>query len=190
MDRIEMIKNPNTGRNITVGGKIHKNLIRTGVMQGIIEKDENILYEYGDNDDVKYLKAEMNKKLPIRKKAVIGRKGSKYENKIVSRTRTPNTKEVVEHTLQQVKKHTDDFDDELEALIMSQFMTDTPKSKPINVKRSKAKNKSVQFKLRKPVETDTEYETQTELESDSESDFDFSLYDSNVEQDDYDSDTE
>ena len=55
-------------------------------MKGIIEKDENILYDYNENDDIEYLKTELNKKLPMRKKAVVGRKGSQYENKIVSRT--------------------------------------------------------------------------------------------------------
>lgn len=186
---IQMIKNPNSGRNITVGGKIHNKLIRDGVLQGIIEKDEAILYEYGENDDVEYLKTTLNKKLPLRKKAVVGRKGSKYENKIVARTRTPNTQEVVKHTLDQVREHSDDFDDELEAMIMSQFITEKPTpSKPIKIGRAKA-NKKEMFKLREPVETETEYETQTEYETDSESDFDNTLYNSNVEQDD-ESDTE
>ena len=186
---IQTIKNPNTGRPITVGGKIHNKLIRDGVLQGLIEKDENILYEYGDKDDVEYLKTEMNKKLPLRKKAVVGRKGSKYENKIVARTRTPNTQEVVKHTLDQVREHSEDFDDELEAMIMSQFITENPKPKPIKIGRAKASKKEL-FKLREPVETETEYETQTEYESDSESDFDNTLYNSNVGQDEYDSETE
>ena len=163
---IQMIKNPNSGRNITVGGKIHNKLIRDGVLQGIIEKDEAILYEYGENDDVEYLKTTLNKKLP------------------------PNTQEVVKHTLDQVREHSDDFDDELEAMIMSQFITEKPTpSKPIKIGRAKA-NKKEMFKLREPVETETEYETQTEYESESESDFDNTLYNSNVEQDDYESDTE
>ena len=104
MEKIEMITNPLTKRPIKINGKVHRRLITTGVLNGII-KDESILYNINEHDDVNYLKEEFNKTLPMRKKAVIGRKGSKYDGKIVSRSRTPNTKEVVDYTLNTIKKH-------------------------------------------------------------------------------------
>ena len=170
MDKVDMLINPQTKRPIKINGKVHKKLIREGVMKGIIEKDENILYEYGATDDVDYLKDELNKKLPMRKKAVIGRKGSQYENKIVSRTRTPNTKEIVDYTLEKIKKHSD-IDDEIEQMIMNELCFDNRKhSKPIPIKREKANAKQKpQFKITK-AETETEYETEGTYETD-DSDF-------------------
>jgi hypothetical protein len=172
MDKVEMLVNPLTKRPIKVGGKIHKKLIREGVMKGIIEKDENVLYEYGDKDDIDYLKTELNKKLPMRKKAVIGRKGSQYENKIVSRTRTPNTKEIVDYTLNTIKNHSD-IDAEIEQMIMNELCFDNnKKSKPIPIKKERATKSKPQFKIKQP-ETETEYETEGAYESD---DDDFSNF--------------
>lgn len=171
MDKIEMIINPLTKRTIKINGKVHKKLIREGVMKGIIEKDENILYDYNENDDIEYLKTELNKKLPMRKKAVVGRKGSQYENKIVSRTRTPNTKEIVDYTLTTIKNHSN-LDADIEQMIMNELCFDNKKiSKPINIKRERANKKSkVQFKIKQP-ETETEYETEGAYESDSDINF-------------------
>lgn len=169
MDKIEMIVNPLTNRTIKINGKVHKKLIREGVMKGILEKDEAILYDYNENDDVEYLKEELNKKLPMRKKAVKGRAGSQYENKIVSRSRTPNTKEIVDYTLSTIKNHSK-LDADIEQMIMNELCFDNKKiSKPINIKKEKAsKNKKqqskVQFKIIAP-DTETEYETEYDDES-------------------------
>tara|TARA_R110001592_G_scaffold82488_1_gene244287 strand:+ start:204 stop:752 length:549 start_codon:yes stop_codon:yes gene_type:complete len=160
METITMITNPLTKRPIKVNGKVHTKLIRDGVLNGII-KDDTILYNINEHDDVNYLKEEFNKTLPMRKKAVIGRKGSKYDGKIVSRTRTPNTKEVVDYTLNTIKKHSS-IDTEIEKMIMDELCFDRKnKSKPIKIKREKA----VSFAMRQPVETETEYDTNTESDT-------------------------
>jgi len=173
-DNEELLINPLTTRPIKANGKVHKKLIREGILKGIIEKDENVLYEYGEKDDVNYLKEELNKKLPMRKKAVKGRKGSQYENKIVTRTRTPNTKEIVDYTLEKIKNHSD-IDAEIEQMIMNELCFDNnKKSKPIPIKRERASKSKVQFKIKQP-ETETEYETEGTYESGSDNDFsDFS----------------
>ena len=170
----ELLINPLTKRPIKANGKVHRQLIRTGVLKGLIEKDENVLYEYNDKDDVNYLKTELNKKLPIRKKAVKGRKGSQYENKIVSRSRIPNTKEIVDYTLNTIKNHSD-IDAEIEQMIMNELCFDNKKkSKPLPIKRERATKSKVKFQIKQP-ETETEYETEGTYESGSDNDFsDFS----------------
>ena len=157
METIESIKNPLAGRLMKVGGKLHKKLIKDGILKGIIEKDENILYEYGEHDDLNFLKEELNKKLTIRQKAVIGRTGSKYGGKIVARSRTPNTKEVVEQTIKTIKTVNDDFDDDMEKYVMGVIMGDNPQLPP--KKNKKTKNKTVEF-----VMEDEEEEDEEELE--------------------------
>ena len=122
----KLLINPLTKRPIKANGKVHKQLIRTGVLKGIIEKDENVLYEYGEKDDINYLKTELNKKLPMRKKAVKGRAGSQYENKIVTRTKTPTTKEIIDYTLNTIKNHSN-IDDEIEKMIMNELCFDNNK---------------------------------------------------------------
>jgi len=167
----KLLINPLTKRPIKANGKVHKQLIRSGVLKGIIEKDENILYEYGEKDDIDYLKTELNKKLPIRKKAVKGRAGSQYQNKIVTRTKTPTTKEIIDYTLNTIKNHSD-IDAEIEQMIMNELCFDNnKKTKPISIKRERA-NKKVQFKIKQP-ETETEYETDGAFETD---DDDFSNF--------------
>jgi hypothetical protein len=169
-DNQELLINPLTKRPIKANGKVHRKLIREGVLKGIIEKDENILYEYNENDDVDYLKEALNKKLPIRKKAVKGRAGSQYENKIVSRSRTPNTKEIVDYTLEKIKNHSD-IDAEIEQMIMNELCFDNKKkTKPIPIKRERATKSKVKFQIKQP-ETETEYETEGTYESDDSDDF-------------------
>jgi len=172
-DNEELLINPLTKRPIKANGKVHKKLIREGILKGIIEKDENVLYEYGEKDDVDYLKTELNKKLPMRKKAVKGRAGSQYENKIVTRTRTPNTKEIIDYTLNTIKNHSD-IDAEIEKMIMNELCFDNnKKTNPIPIKRERATKSKPQFKIKQP-ETETEYETEGAFETDDDDFSDFS----------------
>jgi len=171
-DNQELLINPLTKRPIKANGKVHKQLIRSGVLKGIIAQNENILYEYGEKDDIDYLKEELNKKLPIRKKAVKGRAGSQYQNKIVTRTKTPTTKEIIDYTLNTIKNHSD-IDAEIEQMIMNELCFDNKKqSKPIPIKRERASKSKVKFQIKPPeIETEPDYETDGAYETDDIDDF-------------------
>lgn len=167
METIQSIKNPKTGRPIKVGGKLYNSLIREGLVKGIIEEQNNTLYDINENDDIEYVKNEFNKKLPKYETAVRGKKGTKYENKIVKRKKIPSTAEVASETIKMTSKKiknkeinadSDTFAEDLEKMILAELLNEKPKkSKPIPIK-SKPKPIKRQFAMRKPIDTETEDE--------------------------------
>jgi hypothetical protein len=180
-DTIKSIINPKTGRPIRVGGKLYNSLIREGLVKGIIEEKNNSLYDINENDDLEFVKNELSKNLPFNETAVRGKKGTKYENKIVKRKKVPNASEVASETIKltanKIKNKEIDFDDDdfaknLEQMILAELLNEKPKkSKPIPIKREKAKPKKREFIMRKLPEPETETEIEfeeTEIESDIE----------------------
>ena len=161
-DKIESVLNPKTGRPIRVGGKLY-----------------NSLYDINENDDVEFVKNELSKKLPFNETAVRGKKGTKFENKIVKRKKVPNANEVATETIKrtaskiknkEIDCDDDDFAKNLEEMILAELLgNEKPKkSKPIPIKRENAKPKKREFIMRKLPEPQTETEIEfeeTELES-------------------------
>jgi hypothetical protein len=182
MDKIESIRNPHTGRIIRVGGKLYNSLIREGVIKGIIEEKNNTIYDINENDDVDFIKNELSKNLPFHETAVKGKKGTKYENKIVKRKKIPNASEVASETIKrtaskiknkEIDCEDDDFAKNLEKMILEEILGNekAKKSKIIPIKREKATPKKREFVMRKLPEPQTETEIEfeeTELESDEE----------------------
>ena len=178
-DTIKSIINPKTGRPIRVGGKLYNSLIREGLVKGIIEEKNNSLYDINENDDVEFVKNELSKKLPFNETAVRGKKGTKFENKIVKRKKVPNANEVATETIKrtaskiknkEIDCDDDDFAKNLEEMILAELLgNEKPKkSKPIPIKRENAKPKKREFIMRKLPEPQTETEIEfeeTELES-------------------------
>jgi len=181
-ETINSIINPKSGRPIRVGGKLYNSLIREGLIKGIIEEKNNSLYSINENDDVEFVKKELSKNLPYYETAVRGKKGTKYENKIVKRKKVPNSSEVASETIKltanKIKNKEIDFDDDdfaknLEQIILAELLggEKPKKSKPIPIKREKAKPKKREFIMRKLPEPETETEIEfeeTEIESDIE----------------------
>ena len=181
-ETINSIINPKSGRPIRVGGKLYNSLIREGLIKGIIQEKNNSLYSINENDDVEFVKKELSKNLPYYETAVRGKKGTKYENKIVKRKKVPNSSEVASETIKltanKIKNKEIDFDDDdfaknLEQIILAELLggEKPKKSKPIPIKREKAKPKKREFIMRKLPEPETETEIEfeeTEIESDIE----------------------
>jgi hypothetical protein len=190
MESIKSVINPKTGRPIKVGGKLYNSLIREGLVKGIIEEKNNSLYNINENDDLEFVKNELSKNLPYNEVAVKGKKGTKYENKIVKRKKVPNASEVASETIKRtaskIKNKEIDFEDDnfaknLEEIILAELLggEKPKKSKPIEIKREKAKPKKREFVMRKLPEPETEteiefeeteLESEIEIESDEESD--------------------
>ena len=178
MESIKSIINPRTGRPIRVNGKLYNSLIREGIIKGIIKENNNTIYSITETDDVEFVKNELSKNLPFHETAVRGKKGTKYENKIVKRKKVPNASEVASETIKrtaskiknkEIDCEDDDFVKNLEEMILAELLGGK-KPKPIPIKREKATPKKREFLLRKseepPTETETEIEfEETELES-------------------------
>ena len=181
-DKIESIRNPQSGRIIRVGGKLYNSLIREGIIKGIINEKNNSLYDINENDDVEFVKNELSKNLQFNETAVRGKKGTKFENKIVKRKKVPNASEVASETIKrtaskiknkEIDCDDDDFAKNLEEMILAELLggEKPKKSKPIPIKREKQKPKRREFIMRKLPEPQTETEIEfeeTELESEIE----------------------
>lgn len=158
---------PKTNRPIRVGGRAWLDLIRDGVLEGKI-KDPKELYEIQEGDDVQEKIDEVNKDLPINAQGVRGR--GKYSNKIVKRHKTPSVKDTAQYTAQVASRvvsdpevyeqlqESDDFERQLENMIMSEMMGGQKPKKRQAVKQPPARVAKPNARYREvaPVEYDEE----------------------------------
>lgn len=149
-----MVINPLTNRPIQFGGKTYKKLLKEGIIKSVAP-DENVLYSINENDDVDAVKKNFKSKLKYGETAVKGRKGTTYENKIVKRKVQPQPDEVIKASASAVANNTDFDAKELEDMILAELFG-TTKSKPISIKREKAKPKKQVKYSKKQMDTDTE----------------------------------
>jgi hypothetical protein len=171
---VQKVVNPLTKRKIVVGGKAWLKLVSQGILEaGYI--DEKELDTYDEDDDVKSKIEMLNEELPMNVQAVRGR--GRYKNKIVKRNMKPSTFDVTRHTIKTTAKKikdrdlynslqdADDFEAELESLIMNELQGITF-SEPIKPKT----NKKVKFYVEEAEtsEDESEYEGDEEDESSSE----------------------
>lgn len=138
-DKGQIIINPTTGRPILVGGGTWLNLVKKGIIEGRYS-DPKELYQVEEGDNVAEKIEELNKNLPINVQSVRGR--GKYANKIVKRNKAPSVRDTAQYTAKIASKvvsdpdvydklqETDDFELQLENMIMMELMGGSKKPKP------------------------------------------------------------
>lgn len=140
----DIIINPKTSRPVKVGSRTWINLVKEGLVAGHYT-DPKELHDVEEGEDTNELIERFNKSLPITEQAVRGR--GKYANKIVKRSKQPSTKETAKQTVKATarklkdpavyeKLHgTDDFENELEQLIMAELVG---YNEPVKMRRERA----------------------------------------------------
>lgn len=129
----DIVINPQTQRPIKVGGRIWLKLHKQGILEGEF-KAKNEIYSIKEDDDEGEIQNKINdanEKLPDGIQAVRGR--GKYAGKIVKRRLQPSTEQTtrsaIRKTAQVIREpevyenlqNSDDFQGELEELIMREF---------------------------------------------------------------------
>ena len=177
----DIIINPKTQRPVRVGSRTWLKLVKEGLIQGHYS-DPNEIYDVKDGDNEEELIQQFNETLPPTQQAVRGR--GRYANKIVKRNKQPSTRQITQHTARTTARklkdpevyerlqEADDFEAELENLIMTELAGYTPE--PIKVKPNrnvgslKQREHAENYYTKEPEE---EYE-EVEYEDDNEDEYD------------------
>ena len=142
----DLVINPKTSRPIKVGSRVWLTLVKEGLIQGVY-KDSHQLGEVNDNENVDEKIQELNKNLPINQQAVRGR--GKYSGKIVKRSKPPSTRDTIKHTARTTARkikdpevyndlqQTEDFEAQLEKMIMEELAGIASEPIPIPQPRQK-----------------------------------------------------
>ena len=151
--------------------------------------DPKEIYHLAEGDDVSTKIQELNQELPMNQQAVRGR--GKYADKIVKRNRQPTTKSAVKAsvrcTAKKIKndpevydklKSCEDFESELERIIMEELLTGnepvkhrhapTPTNTPTTRHRP-APTRAGYYINETEYDQETEYEQETEYDQETES---------------------
>jgi len=143
----DIIINPKTQRPVKVGSRTWLKLVKDGLVAGHYA-DPNEIYEVKEGDNEEELIQQFNENLPPTQQAVRGR--GKYANKIVKRNKQPSTRATTQHTVRTTAKklkdpevyeqlqETDNFEAELENLIMAELAGIT--NEPVRVRKKKQQN--------------------------------------------------
>ena len=176
----DLVVNPKTQRAVKVGSRTWLNLVKEGLVEGDYT-DPKEMYHLQQGDDVSTKIQELNQELPMNQQAVRGR--GKYADKIVRRNRQPTTKSAVKAsvrcTAKKLKnpetydklKSCDDFESELERLIMEELLIGNepvkhrPAPTPTNTPTTRHRPAPTRagYYLQE-TETETEYDQETEEE--------------------------
>jgi len=189
----DLVVNPKTQRAVKVGSRTWLNLVKEGLVEGSYT-DPKEIYHLAEGDDVSTKIQELNQELPMNQQAVRGR--GKYKDKIVRRNRQPTTKSAVKATVRctasKIKndpevydklKSCDDFESELERLIMEELLTgnEPVKHRQTRQTRHAPTPPNTPTPRHRPAptraggyyihdqETETEYEQETEYDQETES---------------------
>ena len=161
----DIIINPKTQRPVKVGSRTWLKLVKDGLVAGHYA-DPNEIYEVKEGDNEEELIQQFNEKLPPTQQAVRGR--GKYANKIVKRNKQPSTKATTQHTVRTTARklkdpevyeqlqEADDFEAELENLIMAELAGIT--NEPVRVRNTRTTRKNVGSK--KQQQHQQQYEVQ------------------------------
>lgn len=169
----DIIINPSTQRPVKVGSRTWLNLVKQGLVEGRYS-DPKELYEVAEGDNVEEKIQELNKELPINTHSVRGR--GRYANKIIKRNKTPSVRDTVQYTAKVASKvvsdpevyeklhEADDFELQLENMIMAEMMgistkpkaRGRPKTAPVKQKQQQ------QYYEEEPQEYDDEEEEESE----------------------------
>tara|TARA_R110000851_G_scaffold119581_4_gene247425 strand:+ start:629 stop:1183 length:555 start_codon:yes stop_codon:yes gene_type:complete len=134
----DIIINPSTQRPVKVGSRTWLNLVKQGLVEGRYS-DPKELYNVVPGDNVEEKIQELNKNLPINEQSVRGR--GKYANKIIKRNKTPSVRDTAQYTAKVASKvvsdpevyeklqEADDFELQLENMIMAEMMGISTKTK-------------------------------------------------------------
>jgi hypothetical protein len=161
----ELIINPTTQRPIRVGSRVWLKCVKDGIIEGN-HTDPNELYNMREGDNINDKINEINQTLPANLQAVKGR--GKYKDKIVKRNKQPSTQEISQYTAKIASKavsnpkvykklkEADDFELQLENMIMTEMMGSVPNMKKNNPIRKLTNKKETSYQLKNETEEDDE----------------------------------
>jgi hypothetical protein len=157
----DIIINPKTSRPVKIGSRTWLKLVKEGLVEGLYT-DPNELYNVQEGDNIEEKIEELNKELPINEQSVRGR--GRYANKIVKRNKQPSLKETVKYTAKVASRtvadpevyeklqEADDFETQLENMILAEMM-----GKPIKRRQTAAvRSQEEQYYEQPPQEYDEE----------------------------------
>lgn len=162
----DIIINPKTSRPVKVGSRTWINLVKEGLVAGHYT-DPKELCEVGEEDDEAELIQQFNQNLPSTQQAVRGR--GKYANKIVKRNKQPSTKEATKQTVRATARklkdpavyeqlqETDDFEGELEQLIMAELAGFNNEPTPVRTQKISKKYYTVEDSEEEDEEESEDY---------------------------------
>ena len=169
----DYVVNPKTNRPVKKGGRIWRKLIKEGLIEDDFV-DDNVLCSVEETDDTDDIIEECQQDLDFTEQAVRGR--GKYAGKIVKRKKQfhePSARSAVKKTGRKLKNRevydelleADDFESELERLIMAEI------NNPTTNKRTKAtRNKKLTSQYQDLYLEESEDEYDFGSDSDSGSD--------------------
>lgn len=141
----DIIINPKTQRPVKVGSRTWLKLVKEGLIQGHYS-DPNEIYDVKEGDNEEELIQQFNETLPPTQQAVRGR--GRYANKIVKRNKQPSTRQITQHTARATARklkdpeiyeqlqEADDFEAELENLIMTELAGYAPEPRKVKPNRN------------------------------------------------------
>ena len=177
LQKNDIVINPTTGRPIKVGSSTYLRLLKKGLITQSFN-DPNELDNINEGDDVDEKIKEFNKILPDTEQAVRGR--GKHAGTIVRRSKQPTIEQTALHTIKKVSniisdpdvydelQNADNFESELEKLILQELMGFSKKSK--TTKKSIKEEHPKKNKIgKKKTKKESYYITSESDESESES---------------------